>query len=75
MEQEAVNRAKEAPDFMIDDEAGALLNTNNKGLHLYRMQRQQAKKMRTDSARIDKLESDMAEIKALLQTVIKVMNK
>lgn len=72
MSSEQVNRAKEAPDFIIDENNGALINTNNKGLAAYRVQRKQMLKMRTDADRLDKLETDIAQMKELL---IRILNK
>ena len=72
MEQETVKRAVEAPDFVIDEDRGALLNTNNKGLQAYRQQRIIAQKNREMQARMTRLESSVDELKALL---IKALNK
>lgn len=68
MEQQA--RAREAPDFIIDSEAGALLNTNNKGLQQYKLQRRNMKKSQSDSIRIDALESKLDRLEQLLLKVL-----
>lgn len=60
------NRAKEAPDFLIDDKTGALLNTNARGLQGYRVQRQQMRNTQNVAARIDSLEVTVSEIRELL---------
>jgi hypothetical protein len=69
---EQVNRAKEAPDFLIDQENGALINTNNRALQGYRAQRQQMRKVQSGAARLDALEAQMNRIEQLL---IKVLDK
>lgn len=72
MEQLPVKRATEAPDFIVDEDRGALLNTNMKGLQIYRQQRMEARKNRDVQSRMDRLEASVDELKALL---IKALNK
>lgn len=69
---EPVKRAAEAPDFIVDEDRGALLNTNQKGLQAYRLQREEARRNRAMHARMEKLESSVDELKNLL---IKALNR
>ena len=70
--EDPVNRAAEAPDYIVDRTLGALLNTNARALRGYRAQREQMKKVRSDRSRIDRLEDSVARIEQLL---IKVLEK
>ncbi len=70
--EEAVKRAVEAPDFVIDEEHGALLNTNTRALLAYKTQRREAMKAREMYARMDRIEHTVDELKELL---LKVLNK
>lgn len=63
-------RAKEAPDYVVDSTNGAMLNTNGQSLASYKRKRAHTKKMSTNLARLDKLEEDVGEIKALLKILI-----
>jgi len=67
-----LKRATEAPDFVVDDDRGALLNTNTKGLLAYRQQREAAIKNLGMQSRIEKLENTIDELKELLY---KALNK
>ena len=69
---EPIKRAAEAPDFIVDEDRGALLNTNGKGLQAYRQQRNEARKNRDVHARMERLEASVDELKALL---IKALSK
>lgn len=70
--EEHLKRATEAPDFVVDDDHGALLNTNIKGLQAYRQQRLAALKNLGMLARVERLENSIEEIKELL---IKALTK
>lgn len=72
MEHEIVTRAVEAPDFIVDSDRGALLNTNGRALDAYRKQRDIARRNAAMDARLQKLEGTVDEIKDLL---IKALNK
>ncbi len=69
---EEITRAAEAPDFLVERDVGALLNTNAKALSAYRMQRAEVRKARENSERLDRLEAGFDEIKSLL---LQVLNK
>lgn len=64
-------RAEEAPDFVKDEDLGALLNTNNRGLKAYREQREAMRRNLSLQSRIDMLESNLDQIKELLQQALK----
>lgn len=70
MDEQPVNRAKEAPDFLIDEATGALLNTNNRALQGYRLQRQQMQKVDSTAARLDNLEASFERLEQLLLRVL-----
>lgn len=70
MKEDHVNRAKEAPDFVIDDKTGALLNTNDRALKGYRAQRESLRKTRNDRIRIEQLENRLDRIEQLLLKVL-----
>lgn len=55
-------RAIEAPDFVVDEDKGTLLNTNKSGLEGYKTQRAAVKKMRVLYSRVEKLERDVAAL-------------
>lgn len=67
---EPVTRALEAPDFIVDEDRGALLNTNDRSLDAYRKQREQARKNVDMQERLTVLESSLEEIKVLLQQAL-----
>lgn len=67
-----LKRAKEAPDFVVDEDAGALLNTNEKGLDAYRRQREIARKNRRLETEVQDLKAQMSRIEQLL---IKALQK
>jgi len=67
-----LKRATEAPDFVVDEDAGALLNTNTRGLEAYRTQRNIARQQADTQSRLDRLESTIDELKDLL---VKALNK
>lgn len=68
--EENLKRATEAPDFVVDDDRGALLNTNVKGLMAYRQQRLAALKNLGMQQRIERLENSIDEIKELLHKAL-----
>jgi hypothetical protein len=67
---ENLRRAKEAPDYLVDRSNGAMLNTNNQSLAAYRTKRAHTKKMARVADRVEQLEKDMGDIKALLQILV-----
>jgi len=67
-----LKRAAEAPDFVVDEELGALLNTNSKGLQAYRTQRDVARQQVATQSRLDRLEETIDELKLLL---LKALNQ
>ena len=70
MNEDNVTRAKEAPDFIIDADTGALLNTNARALQSYRVRRTQMQQMQSDRERLDRLESRFDRIEQLLLKVL-----
>jgi hypothetical protein len=70
MNEDHVTRAKEAPDFIIDEETGALLNTNARALQGYRVKRAQMRQQQLDRERLDRLESRFDRIEQLLLKVL-----
>lgn len=70
MKEDHVNRAREAPDFIIDDKTGALINTNDRALKGYRAQREQMRKVQRDRDRIAILEERFDRIEQLLLKVL-----
>jgi len=71
MSNEEITRAAEAPDFLVDRDIGALLNTNSKALAAYRVQRERARKNRELEARVNRVESKLDDILSLLTQVLK----
>ena len=63
MEREVIYRVKENPDYIKDDDTGAVLNTNVAKLKEYKLRKRQNRK-------IEDLQSEVAELKALLRVVL-----
>jgi len=63
MEREVIYRVQENPDYIRDIETNAVLNTNTAKLRDYKLRKKQNKK-------IQDLQSEVAELKALLQAVL-----
>ena len=63
MEREVIYRVQENPDYIRDIETNAVLNTNIAKLRDYKLRKKQNKK-------IQDLQSEVAELKALLQAVL-----
>lgn len=63
IEQEIVYRVQENPDFIKDQETGAVLNTNVSKLKEYKIRKQQ-------NAKISRIEDDIRELKELLHLVL-----
>lgn len=70
MQEDNVIRAKEAPDFIIDADTGALLNTNARALQGYRIKRNQMRQIQSDRERLNRLESRFDRIEQLLLKVL-----
>ncbi len=63
MERDVIYRVQENPDYIRDIETNAVLNTNTAKLRDYKLRKKQNKK-------IQDLQSEVAELKALLQAVL-----
>ena len=63
MEREIIYRVKDNPDYIKDDDSGAVLNTNVAKLRDYKLRKKQNRK-------IEDLQSEVAELKALLRVVL-----
>lgn len=63
MEREVIYRVQENPDYIRDIETNAVLNTNAAKLRDYKLRKKQNKK-------IQDLQSEVAELKALLKAVL-----
>lgn len=63
MEREVIYRVQENPDYIRDIETNAVLNTNTAKLRDYKLRKKQNKK-------IQDLQNEVAELKALLQAVL-----
>ena len=63
MEREVIYRVQENPDFIKDQNNGAVLNTNIAKLKEYKLRKRQNRK-------IEDLQSEVAELKALLRLVL-----
>ena len=63
MEKEIIYRVQENPDYIRDIETGAVLNTNTAKLREYKLRKRQNKK-------IQDLQGEVAELKALLRVVL-----
>jgi seryl-tRNA synthetase len=59
-------KIENAPDLVKDTKSGAVLNTNTNALAAYRKQRARAQKVESLESKINKLEKDISELKALL---------
>lgn len=64
---------KDEPDWARDKESGALININKSEIQNAREQKkrrlQQKKEEQNLKAKVDKLESDISDIKSLLSTI------
>jgi hypothetical protein len=67
-------RAKEAPDFVVEDRNGAMLNTNNRALLAYRKQRAANRKLFGLTERVDAIESTLNNIERMLEFLLKATN-
>lgn len=63
MEQEVVYRVQENPDYIKDQNNGAVLNTNSTKLREYKIKKKQ-------NMKIQDLQSEVAELRSLLQLVL-----
>lgn len=63
MERDVIYRVQENPDYIRDIETNAVLNTNTAKLRDYKLRKKQNKK-------IQDLQGEVAELKALLQAVL-----
>jgi|LakMenEpi03Aug12_release.lakeMendotaPanAssembly.Ray.scaffolds.fasta_scaffold272683_2 hypothetical protein len=63
MERDVIYRVQENPDYIRDIETNAVLNTNTAKLRDYKLRKKQNKK-------IQDLQSEVAELKALLKAVL-----
>lgn len=63
MEHEIVYRVQENPDYIKDQDSGAVLNTNVAKLREYKLRKRQNRK-------IEDLQSEVAELRALLRVVL-----
>jgi len=63
MERDIIYRVQENPDYIRDIETNAVLNTNTAKLRDYKLRKKQNKK-------IQDLQSEVAELKALLKAVL-----
>lgn len=63
MEREIVYRVQENPDYIKDQDNGAVLNTNTAKLKEYKLRKKQSRK-------IEDLQSEVAELRALLRVVL-----
>lgn len=70
MDTEQLPRAAEAPDFLLDKDVGAMLNTNENALAAYRKQREHARRNSVLALRVDVLESKLDTVLALLTQVL-----
>jgi hypothetical protein len=57
--------------LVIDKISGAVLSIDNEKLIAYKKQKQAALKAEKSSERLDKVESDISEIKQMLQQLLK----
>ena len=57
--------------LVVDKFSGAVLNVDNEKLNAYKKQKQAAVKAEKSSERLDKVESDINEIKQMLQQLLK----
>lgn len=67
MERNVVYRVKDNPDYIKDDDTGAVLNTNVSKLKEYKHRKEQNRK-------IEDLKSEIAELKGLLRIVLEGKN-
>ena len=63
MEREVIYRVKENPDYIKDNDTGAVLNTNVAKLKDYKIRKKQDRK-------IEDLQHEVAELKALLRVML-----
>lgn len=54
-------------DLVKDPKTGSILNVDNAGLEAYKKRK---RRMREDARRIEKLEGELSEIKAMLKTLM-----
>lgn len=66
---------KGEPDFVRDMETGAIININQSSIHR-KLEQNKLKRKQFDESnklkeKVDKLETDMSDIKSLLETIVK----
>jgi TolA-binding protein len=61
------------PGFVKDTESGAILNTDNDKLTAYKKQKKLMRAVATNEQRIEQLESDIHEMKGMLQLLVSKM--
>lgn len=59
-------RAKEAPDFIVDRDIGALINTNRRALEAHKQRRARNRKVDSLEERLDRLEIGLQQLFDLL---------
>lgn len=65
-----MKRANEAPDFVVDEDHGALINTNANGLAAYKAARAAAIRNNDVYNRVERLEDAVNRIEQLLLRVL-----
>jgi hypothetical protein len=63
MEHDVIYRVKENPDYIKDDDTGAVLNTNVAKLKDYKLRKKQDRK-------IEDLQYELAELKTLVTVIL-----
>jgi len=61
----------DVPGLMKDLTTGAILNVDNKALEAYKLQKKIFKRTEGTQERLDKVESDISEIKNMLALLLK----
>ena len=70
-----VTRVKEAPDFIKDDDTGALINTNVDALQAYRRKKRLDQEQRIMAQRVGNLELKLNGIESMLKQILERVEK
>lgn len=66
-----MKRAAEAPDYLVDEDRGALINTNIRALDAYRKQRASGNRVVDLEKKVDLLTRELNEMRELVATLVR----
>jgi hypothetical protein len=63
------------PGLVLDPKTGAILNVDSGKLREYRLRKKSMRRMEETHKRVDRLERDVADIKAMLREILEAVGK